>query len=296
MRSLVLLAALVLAVPAAGRSATPPAELFVLAYDTAPGATAETDVDLSLNVAADVVTETVPAGYRLDLSDSPGTVVGSAIVRAPEPVSASLLAADPASFAANGCAVGRHSAVWTAGALTVFVDPMGNTYRLTFCPPEQTVDVDLDLQGVLNNPAVPGTTTWRAFVTAGRNTIETRSAVCIPQTLGLRAAYLARTSRLALRGRLLSAGTPRRGVTVRFALATRADLRDARDFGAARTRADGTYALTLPFARTRVRQRLTLIAYVNFYAGACAEPSAGCVAQSIAPPPAELVSLTIPGR
>lgn len=296
MRSLVLLTALVLALAAGGRSATPPAELFVLAYDTAPGATAETDIDLSLNTAAGVVTEDVPAGYRLDLSAPPGAVVGSAIVRAPEPVSASLLAADPASFAADGCSSGRHAAVWTAGLLTVFVDPVDGTNRLTFCPPAHTVDVELDLEGVLTNPAVSGEATWRAFVTTGQTRFETRSVVGIPQRLGLRAAYLMRTSRLALRGRVVSAGTPRRGVTIRFALATRADLSDTRNLGAARTRADGSYALTLPFARMRARQHLTLIAYVNFYAGPCAKPSAGCGAQSIAPPPAEVVSLTVPGR
>jgi hypothetical protein len=77
MRQLLLLAALVLALPAGSRSATPPAELFVFAYDTAAGAASETDVDLSLNGSAGVVTEEVPAGYRLDLSASPGTVVGS---------------------------------------------------------------------------------------------------------------------------------------------------------------------------------------------------------------------------
>jgi hypothetical protein len=149
---------------------------------------------------------------------------------------------------------------------------------------------------VLINPAVPGEATWRASVTTGGTTVETRSVVGIPQTLGLRAAYLVRTSRLALRGRVVSAGRPRRGVTVRFALATTADLSNPRELGAARTRADGTYALTLPVARRRARQRLTLIAYVNFYAGPCTEPAAGCVAQSIAPPPAELASLTIPER
>ena len=265
--------------------------MFVLAYDTAPGAASETDVDLSLNGSAGVVTEEVPAGYRLDLSASPGTVVGSAIVRAPAPVSASLLAADPTSFVANGCAAGLHAAVWTAGALTVYVDLIGGAHRLTFCPPDRTVDVDLDLEGVLTNPNPAGMASWRAFVTSGQSTVETRSVVGIPQTLGFRATF---AGRLVLRGRLVSAGGPRRGVTVHFALATRPDLGDARDLGAARTRGDGTYALALPFARTRVRQHLTLIAYVNFYDGPCAVPAADCTAQSTAPPPAELASLHDP--
>jgi hypothetical protein len=135
--------------------------------------------------------------------------------------------------------------------------------------------------------------TWRAFVSTGNGTVETRSVVGIPQTLGFRARF---AGRAVLRGRLVSAGAPRRGVTVHFALATKPDLGDARDLGVARTRADGTYALALPFTRTRVRQHLTLIAYVNFYDGPCTAPAAGCTAQSTAPPPAELASLTIPAR
>jgi hypothetical protein len=291
MLRIVLLAALVLALPAGGRSATaPPAELFVFAYDTTPGAVAETDVDLSLNATAGSVSEYIPAGYGLDLDAAPGAVVGSATVHGPEPFSDSLLAADPAAFTEESCAEGIHAAVWTAGPLTVFVDPADDGYQLTFCPLDEAADVDLDLRGVLTNPAVPGLAVWRAVVAAGDSSIEARSVVAFPQTLGFRASVAARPSRIALRGRLLSAGKARAGINVRFAIATRADLSDARDLGAARTRADGSYTLTRPLPHTRVKRRLTLIAYVNFYVQPCAD----CAGQTIAPPPAELVSVTVP--
>lgn len=273
MRLVVLVAALVLAGPAGG--AEPSVQLFVQAYDTRPGADAETDVDLVLSGAGRVVTVDVPAGYRLDVATPPGTVVGSAIVRAPQPVSARLVASSP----------GIHAAVWTAGTLTVAIDLVGGAHRLTLDPPTGAEEVDLDLLGVLRNPAAPGLATWRAAAGA----VEARSTVGIPQSLGFRPAY---ADRLLLSGRLRSAGKPRRGVNVHFAVATNDDLSDVRDFGTARTRADGTYSLARPFRRVRTAQHLTLIAYVNFYTARCD----GCAAESTAPPPAELVSLTIPPR
>ncbi len=92
---------------------------------------------------------------------------------------------------------------------------------------------------------------------------------------------------------------PRAQVNVHVAAATRADLSDAQDLGVARTRADGSYSLRKTVARKRTKQRLILIAYVNFYVGDCSDPPllpGGCAEQSIAPPPAQLTTLTIPGE
>ena len=165
----------------------------------------------------------------------------------------------------------------------------GGGFQLTFGPPAGTVDVDLDLDGVLTNPPGPGQATWRAVVTTGAGTVEARSVVGIPQTLGFRARF---AGRLVLRGRLLSARAARHGVDVHFAIATNDDLSEARDLGTAETHADGTYSLTRSFPRKRTPQHVTLIAYVNFYVGPCR----GCVVQSTTPPPAEFVSLTVPKR
>ena len=127
---------------------------------------------------------------------------------------------------------GTHASVWVGGPLRVLVDAVpGGGFQLTFGPPAGTVDVDLDLDGVLTNPPGPGQATWRAVVTTGAGTVEARSVVGIPQTLGFRARF---AGRLVLRGRLLSARAPRHGVDVHFAIATNDDLSEARDLGTAR--------------------------------------------------------------
>jgi hypothetical protein len=325
---LALLAALALAGPAGSRAtAEPPAELFVFPFDTTPGAAAETDVDLSLpdssGLAIAAVTEYVPAGYTVALDRPPGTSVGTAtlfVAGQLDPVSAGLFTADPTQLATDSCAPGLHAGVWTAtldsGPLTIFVDPTSGdesargAYRLVYCLPapeaSRIVDVDLDLHGVLTNAAAGGLLTWRAVVTPyGPGTVtpltdsafEVRSIVGLPQILGFRPGFAPRTNALMLRGRLVSVGAPRRGINIHFAVATRADLTDAQDLGVARTRADGTYSLQRAFARKRAKQQLILIAYVNFYVGACSDPPlapGGCAEQSIAPPPARFVTLTIP--
>jgi hypothetical protein len=319
---LALAAALVLAAPAGGSStAGPPAELFVLPFDTTPGAVAETDVDLSLpgssSLAIASVTTYVPAGYTAALDSQPGTAVGSATVLVgsrPDRIAAGLFTADPAAFSNDACAPGLHAAVWTAALhafpLTVFVDPTAGdvsargAYRLVYCLPgsqdPRVTDVDLDLRSSLSNPARAGLATWRAFVTPSTGAaFEIRSIVALPQLLGLRPGFSPRTGVLTLSGRLVSAGSPRPGINVHLALASRADLSDARDLGIARTRGDGSYSLGTIVVRKKTVQLLTLIAYVNFYAGACSDPPllpGGCAGQSIAPPPARVASVTIPRR
>jgi hypothetical protein len=315
-----LVAALALVGGAGGRAlAEPPAELFVFPFDTTLGARAETDVDLSLPASSTLaiasVVEEVPSGTAVALDATPGLAIGTATIFLagdPAPVSAGLFAADLAPFttdpAAQACSPGPHAAVWTAALdglpLAIFVDPdpTGAT-TLTYCltqPPARIVDVDLDLQNVVTNATAAGIATWRAFVTPTTGApFEVRSLVALPQTLTFRATYATRTNALALRGTLLSAGKPRPRVNVHFAVATRADLSDAIDIGVAQTRVDGSYALARAFARKRTAQHLILLAYVNFYVGDCSEPPllpGGCAEQSIAPPPAQLVSLTVPKR
>src|SRR5712692_3251057 len=113
-----LVAALVLAVPAGGRStADPRAELFVFPFDTTLGAAAETDVDLALPDSIATVTDYLPTGYTVALTRPPGTAIGEATVFVAgqtDPISAGLFTADPAAFTAASCAPGLHAAVWTA--------------------------------------------------------------------------------------------------------------------------------------------------------------------------------------
>jgi len=291
----------------------------VFPFDTTPGAAAETDVDLSLpdssSLAIAAVTEYVPAGYTVALGSPPGAAIGNATVFVSgqiDPTSAGLFTADPASYANDSCAPGGHAGVWTAALgrspLTIFVDATSGdetargAYKLVYCLPapgtSRVVDLDLDLQSVLTNAATAGLATWRAFVTPFAGTqFEVRSLVALPQTLTFKPSFSARRKALTLTGRLLAAGRPRPQVNVHIAVATRTDLADARELGVARTQADGRYSFTWPVARKRAAQRLTLFAYVNFYAGDCSDPPllpGGCAEQSIAPPPAHLASLTIP--
>jgi hypothetical protein len=313
---LALVAALVVAAPAGSRAtADPPAELFVFPFATTPGATAETDVDLSLppssTLAIASVTVYVPAGYALDGDRPVGSAIGAATVFAagsPVPLSAGLFTADPAASAADPCAPGSHAAVWTAAlgssSLTVFVDPPAGdesslgAYKLVYCASAASgriVDVDLDLQSGLTNPSAPVVLTWRAVVTpAAGEPFELRSIVALPQLLTLRTAFASRTSTLTLSGKLLFAGTPRPGINVHFAVAGRADLADAQKVGVARTRRDGSYLLRRSVHRTSVKRQLLLIAYVNFYDGDCSDPPlvpGGCADQTVAPPPAQIVAI-----
>jgi hypothetical protein len=331
-----LLAALALAGPAGGRStADPPAELFVFPFDNAPGAAAETDVDLSLpdssSLAIATVTDYLPAGYTVGLSSPPGTAIGNATIFVDgrlDPISGGLFTADPTPFAtdatAQACAPGAHAGVWTAALtvsgvalpLTIFVDPTTGdetgrgAYKLVYCLPApgdtRIVDVDLDLQNVLTNAAAGGLLTWRALVTpyqpgtatqSPTGVFEVRSIVALPQLLSFRPVFAAKTSVITLNGRLVSAGAPRSGINIHFAVATKGDLSDARDLGVVQTQADGRYVFKKKVARKKTAQRLILIAFVNFYVGDCADPPllpGGCAEQSIAPPPAHFASLAIP--
>jgi hypothetical protein len=100
---------------------------------------------------------------------------------------------------------------------------------------------------VLANAAAGGLLTWRAFVTPYQpgtatplpaSMFEVRSIVALPQLLSFRPAFAAKNDVLTLNGRLVSAGTPRSGINIHFAVATRGD---ARDLGVIQTRADGRY-------------------------------------------------------
>jgi hypothetical protein len=256
-----LLAALLAALATTSAPAKPVAQLFVTALDTRPGTAAETDVNLSLRSSTRSAEIVVPPGYTIDLGARLGTVIGMARTNA----ASTLVAAAPG--------------LWRATGLTVAVSRSDDGgYRLSYELAAATRDVDLDIQHGLTNPR-GGIVTWRAFVGNG---VEARSVVAFPQALEVRAAVSRGTLRVS--GRLLFAGKPRVGVNVHLAVATREDFQDARELGAVRTDAEGRYRLT---AKVTARRQMLLIAYVNFYTTPCA----GCLSESIAPPPSELVAI-----
>jgi hypothetical protein len=258
MRFLLVLLALI-AAPAA-----PKMELRVTAFDTRPGAVAETEIEVSLPAASGPVTVLVPAGYAVNVTRRPGAVVGSATVTVGDVRHSALL------VAASGA--------WKAPLpleITVTAD------RLTFTPPPGATEVDLDLQDVLTNPAAPTVALWRAVA----GDVEARSVVPLPQRIGLRA--VASRGGVTLRGRLSAAGQARPRINVHLALAPGNDLTKAREVGVARTRADGSFAVSYSTSA----RALTALAYVNTYVATCAAP---CVSETVSPPPGETVAVSFP--
>ena len=258
-----LLAAFLAGLAATSPPAKPAAQLFVSAPDTRPGVSAETDIDLTLAAPTGSVDVYVPPGYTIDLGARPGTVIGTARTT----VASSLVVAAPR--------------VWKTTGLSVSVERTNDGgYRLECSLARPVREVELDIQQSLTNPP-RGIATWRAF----SGGVEARSVVAYPQLLTASGTVSRGTLRAS--GRLLFAGKPRPDVNVHIAVATREDFADARELGVARTRNDGRYDFRATFP-PKPRQ-LLLIAYVNFYDAACPDP--GCAAESIAPPPAEVVAV-----
>lgn len=258
-----LLAALVSALAATSTPGKAAARLFVLPLDARPGVAAETDVDLTLPGATRSVDFLVPAGYTIDLGARTGTVVGTARTAG----ASTLVVAAP----------GR----WQATGIAVSVDRLDDGgYRLACKLAQPVGEVDLDIERGLTNPP-GGVFTWQADVSGGA---EARSVLAFPQRLTAKATLGRGVLRVS--GTLTVAGRPRVGVNVHVAVAGRDDFADARELGIARTSADGAYALRRPLKASA--SHLSLIAYVDFYAGSC---SGACVEETIAPPPARLVAV-----
>lgn len=198
----VVVAALALATPALADDTQ---ELDVMAWQTAPGKLAETEITVAVptSVAATAkVTVYAPVGYTADLSAPAGTDLGLAYSAFSEAgtqkdLNGHVVADDPAKYAsdvnAQACAPGTHAAVWTltlgtsadAQVVHVFVDPAAGTdtsfasYVMQVCLASPDVPVaqgganasaqlvffDLDLLKTFTNPASTGTFTWRALVT-----------------------------------------------------------------------------------------------------------------------------------
>ena len=191
----------------------------------------------------------IPAGFTLDLTRLPGTLLGRTTVdldsaAAPEgegsTAEGDVVVSDPARYAADAriqaCAPGKHAAVWRLEPLDlpIFVDPASGPdaalggYDLRLCPelaPGLVFgDLELDLKRSVGVPATPGIYLWRAFVTPltptgvadERATWEAHGIVPWPAVLTLGAHRTAQKDRFVLSGRLLVAGKPRAHAAVRL--------------------------------------------------------------------------------
>ena len=239
-------------------------------------------------------------------------------------------AALPGDAAAQACSPGTHAAVWIAtyqaarssGAVRFYVDPTTGpeaslgAFRLVACfvSPDATpegpyfIQFELGLAGpggsVLTPPARAGTYIWRGFVTPYVDgtttpdpgaTYEARTHVLVPHVITERARYRSRSQQLVVTGRLFAAGHPRRRTLLDVVAAPGGGV--LRLLGHTRTRNDGRYSLV-----TRVREGLRARVYDVWVLrreqpGLCqgASPApAGCVDDSISPPPSALAHVRIP--
>jgi hypothetical protein len=317
-RLLLLLAA---AVAAAGLAAPAGGQVLISSGLLVGATAAETDISLSVGGGAGTAWATivVPPGFEMRLDRPAGAKLGRAdlsLDSAADPsgfgsqVSGDVVAVDPAAFANDAgiaaCAPGRHLAAWRLEPLDlpVFVDratgpeaALGG-YQLRICFDLRRgltlSGLSLELDRTIVPPSMPGLYTWRALVTprtpsgaadAG-GTYEARCVHAWPTVLTLRSRRIGPARRL-LYGRLLLAGRPRAGATVRV-------------IRYSSTSSEGSLTVTIGQSlsartdragrfRARVRLRRTTAFYALWFAfprESCSSPSAapgGCVSESISP-------------
>jgi hypothetical protein len=274
---------------------------------------AETEIEVSAggNPGTARVQISVPAGYRLDVGRPIGAVVGRAsldLASAASPggegsmVEGDIVVADPSRYAGNArlaaCASGAHATVWRLEPLDVpiFVDAASGPdaalggYELRACfdlPPGLSFgDLELDLLRTIAPPTLPGIYVWHALITpvtaAGtideRGTWEVRALVPWPAVLTLHARAGKAKGRYLLSGRLLLAGKPRGGATIRILRLTPS------------TGGGSTITLTLGTPRSaetdrsgRFRTAVRVKRRTDFFALWFPFPREGCSSPSTAP-------------
>jgi hypothetical protein len=313
--AVVMLVALSLAA-ATGLADSMTPELDVYTVDQSRGAATDLSLDVLLlagSPAASTVAITSPAGYGAILTQQIGTRLGEADLdlampgssAAPVRATGSTVVADPAAFAANAaaqqCAPGAHTAVWSMSlsngmAVPVAVDAVTSdgTIRITVClsavpsPGLVPVQIYIDLANVFRNPNAAKTYWWRALVTptgpTGANpaaAYELQGGEPIPEPLSLTATWDKKKHLFTARGVLTGGGAPRAGIHVHmYAGAT--SKRDAmREIGVATTTRTGAYV----FRQKRATKPSYVYGEVRFYIyGDCALPStapAGCASATI---------------
>jgi hypothetical protein len=312
--AVVLLVALSLAA-ATGLADSAVPELDVYTVDQSRGAATELSLDVLLlagSPAASTVVITSPAGYSATLTQPVGTRLGDAELDVAVPGASgsvqamgSTVVADPAAFAANAaaqqCAPGAHTAIWSMSlsngmSVPIAVDAVttDGTYRITVClsavptPGLTPVQVYLDLANVFRNPSAAANYWWRALVTptgpTGANpaaAYEIQGGEPIPEPLTLTASWDKKHHRFTARGVLTGGGTPRAGIHVHIYAGSTTKRASMREIGVATTGRTGAYVLRL--------KRATKPAYtygeVRFYIySRCMAPStapAGCASATI---------------
>ena len=253
----------------------------------------------------------IPAGFGLNVSRPVGANVGRAsfqLASAASPggegstTEGDIIVADPSRYAGNprlaACASGTHAAVWRLEPLDlpIFVDAAsgpdaalgGYELRACFDLPQGLGfrDLELDLLGTVVQPTLPGIYVWHALITPmtatgavdENGTWEVRALVPWPLLLTLHARHAKAKSRYVLYGRLVLAGKPRGGATIRLLQAT--------------SSSEGSTNFTISFgtpkaAETnragRFRLAVTVKRKTDFFALWFPFPRDGCSSPSTAP-------------
>ncbi len=299
------------------RTADPTTALAVRAFQTTPGAAADTEIEVfapaSVPIAA--VTIYVPAGYRITLPGA-NAKVGDAAVQfrssgGSNQAGAVVTADDPARHTADACAPGTHAGVWLLSAtvggrglvIPIYVDPATAdvapkaAYSLKLCLDAATAagfvfeEVDIDLPQVLTNPSTATAYVWRALLTpygAGEvpdaaRTVEAQSLVPLPHRLTLGARYDAKKHTVTLSGvTTIAGGIPAAGFDVGIASSTSSKFSSVKLFANAKTDKRGRYTVTKP-----LRQTTYFFSFISFYLIAQCDPTLGsapCVSETLAPP------------
>jgi hypothetical protein len=318
--------ALILAGGTAG-AATPDIELLVYPSLTQPGRAVDIEIDVTVgpsDAATTAVTLFVPSGYGLDLSASPGSILGSARVQLEDAsasiltATGSLLAADPATLPALGCAPADHQAAWNLRLygtpapleLTVFADATDGeetalgAYRLRVCLGAGEVrlrSMAINIAGVFTNPPQPGEYAWRALASpsAGGQVVEARAIVPLPHVLTVKATYDRRAQALIVSGTLGAAGRPREDVNVRLRVGGRPETRGMKPLGVVATTPAGRFSFRKRIERRFLPDQVFVLAFVNPYVGNCPRPStapASCASESLSPPASILTRVALPPK
>jgi hypothetical protein len=269
----------------------------------------------------------LPTGYAAS-PEAPGATVGLAlfesIAGSGETTSAAILtaplvAADPAKYAADpaaqACAGGTPTTVWTlsttivalAYSLPIFVGhPASNRQglELRFCPPPLNgadgkplatppVPISTLLLALtpLSQPSAAGSYTSSAFVTPEnasgapnpQATVETRFLLTIPHTLTAKGRYDKKTGDAIVTGRVTNLGNPQARALVEYSTATQSSSGAITSISETtkhvRATAAGTYTI-----RMRISKTTLFLVDAAGSTGACQGASTaphGCVSETV---------------
>lgn len=241
------------------------------------------------------------------------------------PLSGPVTADDPAKHTSDVCSPGANQAVWvmnlsaagqtlpipiyvnkTTGAATAF-----GAYNLKICLPPwdvpvgtpgrsfqgaQLLDAKLTLNKLLTAPTSAGVGTWEMLTTPytpGKGTpnpagtFESRAAVPVPASVGIKASYSKKTKKWTLSGKVTEGGLPLSSVTT-LTLFRGTSAKSLKKVGSVNAAAGGAWKTSgrLTGRKTTYFQVSASVGERDFTSTGCANPQtaiapAGCVSSTL---------------